>query len=148
MSMTVVAVNLSQEKGVRKTPVDRIELRENHGIVGDAHAGPWHRQISLLGQESVDKLRAAMPDLKAGDFAENILTQGLELCTLPIGTILNIGDCQLEVTQIGKECHHGCEIRHITGDCVMPREGIFAKVMRSGTIQPGDEIEVLDAKEG
>lgn len=143
MSSTVKSVCISTEKGTQKTPVASIDVKLNHGIVNDAHAGDWHRQISLLANESVDKMRAKFPDLPAGAFAENILTEGLELFTLPIGTRLRIGPTLLEVTQIGKECHAACAIRKVTGDCVMPREGIFAIVIEEGTIQPGDKIEVL-----
>ena len=138
----VTAVCTSGEKGVQKKPVSEIEVKLSHGIVGDAHAGDWHRQISLLGDESVDKLRHILPDLPAGAFAENILTKGITLYELPIGTKLRVGETLLEVTQIGKECHQGCEIRKKTGDCVMPREGIFAIVLEEGKIHPGDSLEV------
>lgn len=141
--MKVLAVNISEKKGTKKKPMEYIQLMENHGIVGDAHAGNWHRQVSLLGNESIEPMRDKKPDLSAGDFAENILTEGIELFKLPIGTILKVGDCELKVTQIGKECHHGCEIRHIVGDCVMPREGIFTIVLKGGIIKPGDEISIL-----
>lgn len=135
-----LAVCISERKGTKKHPVDCIDLKINHGIVGDAHAGDWHRQISLLADESVDKMRSTGIDLSAGDFAENILTQGVELKTLPIGTKINIGNAVIEVTQIGKECHNDCEIKKITGKCVMPTEGIFAKVITEGTIKAGDSI--------
>lgn len=138
----VTAVCISCDKGVPKKEVSGIEVRRNHGIEGDAHAGDWHRQISLLGEESVDKVRNILPDIKPGAFAENILTKGLTLYELPIGTRLRVGETLLEVTQIGKECHQGCEIRKKTGDCVMPREGIFAIVLEEGKIQPGDEISI------
>lgn len=141
--MKVLAVNISEKKGTKKKTVDYINLIENYGIEGDAHAGNWHRQVSLLGSESIDVMKEKMPELSAGDFAENILTEGIELFKLPIGTILKIGDCELKVTQIGKECHHGCEIRHIVGDCVMPREGIFTVVLKGGIIKAGDEISIL-----
>lgn len=135
-----LAVCISERKGTKKHPVDCIDLKINHGIVGDAHAGDWHRQISLLADESVDKMRSTGIDLSAGDFAENVLTQGVELKTLPIGTKINIGNAVIEVTQIGKECHNDCEIKKITGKCVMPTEGIFAKVITEGTIKAGDSI--------
>lgn len=141
--MKVLAVNISEKKGTKKKTVDYINLIENYGIEGDAHAGNWHRQVSLLGSESIDVMKEKMPELSAGDFAENILTEGIELFKLPIGTILKIGNCELKVTQIGKECHHGCEIRHIVGDCVMPREGIFTVVLKGGIIKAGDEISIL-----
>ena len=144
---SVAAVCISEIKGVIKTPVSEIFVKKNHGIVGDAHAGDWHRQVSLLADESVDKLRDKMPELPAGVFAENILTRGLCLYELPIGTKLRAGSALLEVTQIGKECHNsGCAIKKQTGDCVMPREGIFAIVLEEGLIKPGDEIEVIDEK--
>ncbi len=135
-----LAVCISERKGTKKHPVDCIDLKINHGIVGDAHAGDWHRQISLLADESVDKMRSTGIDLSAGAFAENILTQGVELKTLPIGTKINIGNAVIEVTQIGKKCHNDCEIKKITGKCVMPTEGIFAKVITEGTIKAGDSI--------
>lgn len=136
----IEAICTSSEKGTVKTPVNNAELRVDHGIVGDAHAGNWHRQISLLSTDSIAKIKAMMPDLPDGAFAENIITSGLELISLPIGTRLHLGDTVLELTQIGKECHFGCAIREITGDCVMPREGIFCKVLKGGTIQPGDQV--------
>jgi MOSC domain-containing protein YiiM len=137
---SVLAVCISENKGERKKPVEAVELRENHGIVGDAHAGDWHRQVSLLAQESIDKMRALGLDVNAGDFAENITTLGIDLVSLPIGTRLQIGETLLEVTQIGKECHTRCAIFYQAGDCVMPKEGIFVKVISGGTIRPGDEI--------
>jgi len=139
----VVSINISTEKGVVKKPVDEAVLQKGHGIVGDAHAGDWHRQVSLLAEESIDKMRVSGVTLSPGVFAENITTRGLTLCTLPIGTQLKIGEAVLSVTQIGKECHMGCEIRRIVGDCVMPREGIFAVVVKEGTIRPEDEIQVI-----
>jgi len=140
---SVTAVCISEEKGVRKHEVPQIELKFDEGVVGDAHGDDPVRRVSFLGDESVEKLRGAFPGLKPGDFAENILTEGIVLYELPIGTRLTVGETELEVTQIGKECHHGCEIRRITGDCVMPREGIFAEVIKEGFIKPGDAVEVL-----
>jgi len=136
----VLAVCISENKGERKKPVEAVELRENHGIVGDAHAGEWHRQVSLLAQESIDKMRKLGLDVNAGDFAENITTSGIDLVSLPIGARLQIGETLLEVTQIGKECHTRCAIFYQAGDCVMPKEGIFVKVITGGTVKPGDEI--------
>jgi MOSC domain-containing protein YiiM len=145
---TVAAVCVSDIKGVIKTPVPEIFVKKGHGAVTDAHAGEWHRQVSLLASESVDKLREKMPSLDAGVFAENILTSGVCLYELPIGTKMRVGVALLEVTQIGKECHNdGCAIKRQTGDCVMPREGIFAEVLEEGAIKPGDMIEVLHAAE-
>ncbi len=139
----VKAVCISENKGERKTPVESVELRESHGIVGDAHAGDWHRQVSLLAEESINKMRALGLDVAAGDFAENITTSGIELVTLPIGSRLQIGGTLLEVTQIGKECHTRCAIFYQAGDCVMPKEGIFVKVVTGGTVKPGDEIKTV-----
>ena len=140
----VKAVCISDKKGEQKHPVAEAHLRVDHGIEGDAHAGNWHRQVSLLAAESVDKVQKNLQfALKSGDFAENILTEGIVLHTLPVGTSLQIGSARGEVTQIGKECHQGCAIRELAGDCVMPREGIFIKVTKSGTVKAGDEIKVL-----
>ncbi|HRS21616.1 MAG TPA: MOSC domain-containing protein, partial [Clostridia bacterium] len=116
----------------------------DHGLVGDAHAGNWHRQVSLLGIESINKMKAlGIEGLCTGKFAENLTTEGLELWKLPVGTRLKIGETEQEVTQIGKECHVKCEIFNKIGSCIMPTEGIFTKVLKSGIIKPGDEIEVL-----
>lgn len=139
---SVVAVCISEKKGTMKFPVEQIEVRQNLGIPGDAHSGNWHRQISLLANESVDKMKAVFPDIPIGAFAENILTEGIELCTLAIGTRLCFGDTVLEITQIGKECHADCAIRKQVGDCVMPREGVFAIVIQEGTIKARDLILV------
>ena len=138
--MKVLATCISEQKGVKKHPVPSIALEKDYGILGDAHAGKWHRQISLLPNESVDSLRDVIPDLKAGDFAENILTEGVSLKELPIGTVMQIGTAVLEVTQIGKQCHNDCEIKQLTGRCVMPTDGVFAKVTQGGEIKPGDTI--------
>ena len=141
----VIDVNISKEKGVIKTPVEVGNLIENFGLEGDAHAGDWHRQISLLAVESIDKMKAmGLPDLKDGDFAENITTKGLVLHEIPVGTKFKIGDSLLEVTQIGKKCHKGCAIKQKVGNCIMPTEGIFAKVLKGGPIKKGDKIELLD----
>ena len=140
---SVIAVCVSEQKGVRKHEVPWIDIRKGEGVAGDAHGDDPKRRISLLGEESVEKLRGALPGLKPGDFAENILTEGIVLYKLPVGTRLRVGGAELEVTQIGKECHQGCEIRRMTGDCVMPREGIFAEVVTEGRIKPGDAVEVL-----
>lgn len=137
-----MAVCISEKKGMMKHPVDHIEVKQKHGIIGDAHAGDWHRQISLLASESVDKMKALFPDIPIGAFAENILTEGIEVSKLPIGTKLNVGETILEITQIGKECHSDCAIRKQVGDCVMPREGVFAIVLQDGTIKSGDIISI------
>lgn len=139
----VKAVNISEKKGEIKHPIEKGFFKINHGLVGDAHAGEWHRQVSLLGTESIEKMKASgVQGLCSGKFAENITTEGICLYEIPVGTRLKIGDVTLEVTQIGKECHLGCQIRQLVGDCVMPREGIFAKVITEGYIQAGDDIVV------
>ena len=143
MSAEVIAVCISTKKGERKTPVAAVELRQNHGIVGDGHAGEWHRQVSLLAMESIAKMQRMGLDVNTGDFAENITTRGIDLPALPIGTRLALGATVIEVTQIGKECHTRCAIFYQAGDCVMPKEGIFAKVLQGGMVKPGDGIEVL-----
>lgn len=145
----VVAVSISRTTGVSKNNVPEAEVLVGFGLKGDAHGGAWHRQVSLLAQESIDKMRTQGWQLQPGDFAENITTSGLDLASLPIGTRLRIGGgVELEVTQIGKACHHGCAIRQQVGDCVMPREGIFARVLRGGVIRPGDLIEVIHVPGG
>ncbi|MCK5779647.1 MAG: MOSC domain-containing protein [Psychrilyobacter sp.] len=140
----IIAVNISETKGVVKKPIEVGHFKVNHGLVGDAHAGEWHRQVSLLDNKSIDKVG----DLTGigfctGKFAENLTTEGIVLYELPIGTRLKIGTTIQEVTQIGKECHVGCEIRALVGDCVMPREGIFTKILQDGEIKAGDTIELL-----
>ena len=142
MSAQVVAVCISEKKGERKRPVASVELRQAHGIVGDAHAGEWHRQISLLAHESIEKMQRMGLDVDSGDFAENLTTSGMELFTLAVGTRLTVGETLLEVTQIGKECHTRCAIFHQAGDCVMPKEGIFTRVLTGGTIRPGDRVNL------
>ena len=139
----MVSVNISEKKGTVKKAVPEIRLRLRHGIEGDAHAGDWHRQISLLAEESADKMRALLPDLQPGAFAENINTRGVDLKRLPVGTRLRLGEPVVEVTQIGKQCHSDCEIKKVTGTCVMPTEGIFAVVVREGRVRKGDPIEIL-----
>jgi MOSC domain-containing protein YiiM len=139
----LVSVNLSERTGTRKRPVASAGVRVGHGLEGDAHAGSWHRQVSLLDEASIRKMTALGLELGPGDFAENLTTRGLDLAGLPVGSVLEVGDeVELEVTQIGKECHEGCEIRRQVGDCVMPREGIFARVRHGGTVRAGDAIEV------
>jgi len=134
----IEAICISHEKGTVKERIASAELRTEHGIVGDAHAGNWHRQVSLLPAESIVKVRDLMPELADGAFAENLVTSGLNLGAVAIGDRITIADnVVLEITQIGKECHHGCAIRQITGDCIMPREGIFCKVVHGGQIAAG-----------
>jgi MOSC domain-containing protein YiiM len=136
----VVAVCVSERKGERKRPVPSVTIMENHGVVGDAHAGEWHRQVSLLAMESIEKMRRKGLSVSTGDFAENITTEGIQLTELPVGARLRLGEVVLEITQIGKECHARCAIYHQAGDCVMPKEGIFAKVLRAGIVVPGDSV--------
>lgn len=141
----VVAVNISATKGTRKTNVGQSCLVAGFGLEEDAHGGDWHRQVSLLAMESIEKMIGKGLKVGPGDFAENITTQGLELVRLPLGTKFRIGSSTLlEVSQIGKVCHSRCAIYYQAGDCVMPREGIFARVLEGGEIRAGDEIVVLD----
>ena len=145
----IVSVNLSEKKTVRKTPGDRGTLVFDRGFEGDAHAGDWHRQVSLLAQESIDTMVAKGLDVGAGDFAENITTEGIDLTSLPIGTVLKVGEkAVLEVSQIGKVCHTKCAIYYQAGDCVMPREGIFVVVREPGDVAVGDAVEVLSLGDG
>ncbi|WP_461204679.1 MOSC domain-containing protein [Clostridium sp. DL1XJH146] len=140
----ILAVNISEKKGVVKKPIEKGYFIEDHGLEGDAHAGKGIRQVSLLGQESVDKMKAqGAQGLCVGKFAENLTTEGIVLYELPIGTKVKIGETEMEVTKIGKECHAGCEIRNLVGDCIMPREGIFTKVLKSGWIKAGDDIQII-----
>ncbi|NOZ20612.1 MAG: MOSC domain-containing protein [Planctomycetes bacterium] len=140
----ILAVCISKKKGTQKRPVPECRLIEGHGCEGDAHAGPWHRQVSLLADESAETMRQKGVEIGPGDFGENILTKGIEVKSLPIGTRLCLGDkVLLKVTQIGKECHDRCAIYYKVGDCVMPREGIFAEVVTGGVLKPGDEIQVV-----
>ena len=139
----VVAISISREKGIPKTNVPSAVLIGGWGIENDAHAGNWHRQISLLAIESIAKIHAKGLDVQPGAFAENITTEGIDIPRLPIGARLRIGEAEMEITQIGKECHSRCAIYHQTGDCVMPREGIFAKVLRGGVISAGDAVTLI-----
>jgi MOSC domain-containing protein YiiM len=143
----IVAVCQSEKKGTSKTPVPEIIIKENLGVIGDAHADcTTHRQVSLLAIESIDKMRNKGFDfLKPGDFAENITTEGIDLAAIPIGTRLNVGkEVILEMTQIGKECHADCAVREQVGDCIMPREGVFTKVIRGGRVKSGDNITIAE----
>ena len=147
MSAKILSINISPKKGMRKKAVDSAVLKDNFGIENDAHAsGKWHRQVSLLALESIKKMQDMGLDVGPGDFAENITTEGVELPVLPVGTKMTIGDdIELEVSQIGKVCHSRCAIYEQAGDCVMPREGIFVKVIKGGEINTGDEIKVVGA---
>src|SRR5208337_2904272 len=144
MHGSVVSINTSGKKGVRKKPVDEVTIGENFGIEGDAHASSeWHRQVSLLAIESIQKMQAMGLKVQPGDFAENITTVGLDLVSLPVGTRVEIGaEVVGEVSQIGKECHTRCAIYYQAGDCVMPKEGIFIRILRGGVVRKGDKIDV------
>ncbi len=142
--MKVVSISISKKKGTRKTQVAEAVLVAGHGLAGDAHAGDWHRQVSFLSSESIDKARQSGLNVGFGDFAENIATQGIDWLAVPVGTRLTIGEQALvEVTQIGKECHNKCAIYYKAGDCIMPREGIFAKVIKGGTVRVDDTIKII-----
>lgn len=134
----VLSVNLSKVKGVKKTPQEHIILVENHGVQGDAHAGNWHRQVSMLSKSSIDKAKSWGIDVSYGDFAENITVDGVDVWKLPLGTKVHINEAVLEVTQVGKECHDRCAIAKLVGKCVMPTEGIFLKVLRGGVVRTND----------
>lgn len=141
----IVAVSVSDRKGEKKKNVSQGVLIENAGLDGDAHAGQWHRQISLLALESIDKIKARGLDVVPGDFAENITTSGFAVDELPVGTRLRLGtEALIEITQIGKVCHNRCNIFHQVGDCVMPREGVFARVLKGGTVRPGDAVAMAE----
>jgi MOSC domain-containing protein YiiM len=143
------AVSVSHRKGEPKHNVDQARLLVEHGLEGDAHAEGGIRQVSLLSLASIDKMVAAGAKVAPGDFAENLTVAGLEVMYLPVGTLLKVGDeVELEITQIGKACHKGCAIRELVGDCVMPREGVFARVLKEGVVRPGDTIEVTDVPGG
>lgn len=142
----VKAVCTSNRKGIQKTAADSIRLIRDFGIEGDAHAGNWHRQVSLLSYEKIEEFKAKGIDLEDGAFGENIIVEGFDLRTLPLGTRFRIGDVLLELTQIGKECHAHCAIYHAVGDCIMPREGVFTIVLEGGTVRPGDEVELIPAE--
>jgi MOSC domain-containing protein YiiM len=145
----IIAVCTSAKKGTTKKPVPEVTVKEEFGVIGDAHADCLtHRQVSLLAAESIAKMRAKGFDLKPGDFAENLTTEGIDLSSLPLGTRLRAGrEVVLEMTQIGKECHAGCEIRRLVGDCIMPREGVFTRVIHGGRLRSGDTIKILQGKE-
>lgn len=141
---SIIAVKISEKKGVIKHPIDQGYFRVNDGLEGDAHKGDWHRQVSLLGKESIDKIKALKVDgLCSKKFSENLTTEGIVLYEIPVGKKIRIGEVVLEVTQIGKECYKGCKIRELAGECVMPKEGIFARVLENGYIKVGDKIEIL-----
>lgn len=138
----VRAVCISEKKGTQKHPVPQGEFVEDLGIAGDAHAGKWHRQVSLLSLEKIEQFRQRGAQVEYGDFGENLVVEGFDFASLPVGCVLSCGKVQLEVTQIGKKCHSHCAIYQQTGDCIMPREGVFAKVLKGGVIRPGDSMEI------
>jgi len=141
----IKAVSISKERGTRKYNVPKAELKVDFGVLGDAHGGSRDRQVSLLAAESIDKMKAKGAEVGAGDFAENITTEGIDLQELSVGSKLRLGpEAEIEITQFGKKCHQACEILKLVGDCVMPREGLFAKVIKPGQIKPGDNIEALN----
>lgn len=144
MAVKILAVCVSKEKGTQKDNIGSALVRADHGIEGDAHSGPWHRQVSLLADESIEKMRQKGIALTYGDFGENIVTQGIDLLAMGIGSTLKLGDSVVgEISQIGKVCHDRCAIYHKTGDCIMPREGIFIKILAGGKISEGDQIEII-----
>ncbi len=141
----IKAISVSKEKGTKKVNVPEAELRADFGIIGDAHSANWHRQVSLLGAESINRMVEKGAQVGPGDFAENITTEGLNLHELSVGSKLKLGQSvELEITQFGKKCHSRCEIFEQVGDCIMPREGVFARVTRAGAISVGDVIEVIN----
>ncbi len=144
--MKIESIAVSRKKGTPKTGVEAAELIVDHGLKGDAHAGPWHRQVSFLAAESIEKARDRGLDVGFGDFAENIATRGIDWLRVPIGTLVNLGDTAVvEITQIGKECHTRCAIYYKAGDCIMPKEGIFGKVLQGGNILKGDRVRIVNS---
>lgn len=138
----VIAVCVSEIKGVQKKNIHSAKFIENYGIENDAHAGNWHRQVSLLSYEKIEDFRKRGANVKDGDFGENLIVEGIDFRNCPIGTQFLCGDVVLELTQIGKECHNGCAIYKAMGDCIMPREGVFTKVLHGGTISEGDDLKI------
>ena len=137
----VIAVNISEKRGNQKVNVHTAKLIENYGLEKDAHAGNWHRQVSLLSYEKIEEFKAKGAPVQEGAFGENLIVQGFDFKTLPVGTRLKCNDVILEITQIGKQCHNGCEIFQIMGECIMPKEGVFARVLHGGVISEGDEMD-------
>jgi MOSC domain-containing protein YiiM len=141
--MKIVSIATSKKKGTRKKAVDEAFLKKEHGLEGDAHAGTWHRQVSFLASEEIDKARQKGLEVTFGDFAENIATTGIDWKNIPVGTRVRLGnEALVEITQIGKECHTRCAIYYKAGDCIMPREGVFARVLKEGKIKCGDQISI------
>ncbi len=147
MTGIVKAVCTSEKKGTAKKNVGKAVILENHGLVGDAHAGTWHRQVSLLSWEKIETFKALGVSVDDGDFGENLVVSGVDFARLPLGSIFQIGDAKLVLTQIGKECHHGCAIAQAVGKCIMPTEGVFAKVIKGGKVKVGDRLEVITEDE-
>ncbi len=142
--MEIVSLATSRKKGTTKVPVDEVHLIVDHGIEGDAHAGPWHRQVSFLASESIEKARNQGLDVTFGNFAENFATRGIDWSNIPIGTRLGLGDsAEVEITQKGKVCHNKCAIYYMAGDCIMPREGVFARVLKGGHIRCGEPVRIV-----
>ena len=142
--MKIVSIAISKKKGTRKAQIDKADLVQNHGLKGDAHAGPWHRQVSFLASESIEASKNKGFDVTFGDFAENIATSGVNWQKIPVGTLIQLGDSAIvKITQIGKECHNKCAIYYLAGDCIMPREGIFGQVLKEGEIHRGDVIRII-----
>ncbi len=145
--MKIESIAISKKKGTQKVTIEQVEVLENHGIVGDAHAGDWHRQVSFLSTESIENEKARGVDVTFGSYAENIATSGIDWPGVPVGTRLTLGETvTVEITQIGKECHHKCAIYYQAGDCIMPKEGVFGRVLSGGTIRIGDTIHFLSSK--
>ena len=140
----IIAVNISEKKGTQKVNVHSAKVIEDFGLENDAHAGKWHRQVSLLSYEKIEAFKAKGAPVEDGAFGENLIVEGFDLKTLPVGTKLRCNDIILEVTQIGKQCHSGCEIYKIMGDCIMPREGIFTRVLHGGVVSEGDSIDIME----
>ena len=140
----ITAICVSERKGTQKHYVEQAEFRAEHGIVGDAHAGPWHRQVSLLNKEKIDAFRARGAKVGDGAFGENVIVEGIDFASLPLGVKFRSGDVLLEMTQIGKECHAHCAIYAAVGDCIMPREGVFCRVLQGGTVHVGDMLEITE----
>ena len=142
--MKIISIAISKKKGIRKSQIDHATLIQNHGLEGDAHAGSWHRQVSFLASESIEASKKKGCDVTFGDYAENIATSGINWQKVPVGTLIHLGDLAIvRITQIGKECHKKCAIYYLAGDCIMPREGIFGRVLKGGEIHSGDVVRII-----
>lgn len=138
----VLAICISEKRGTQKVKIEEANFIEDFGIENDAHAGKWHRQVSLISNEKIEDFKARGGQVFPGAFGENVIVEGFDFSSMPVGTIFKCNDVELEMTQIGKKCHHHCQIYHQVGDCIMPREGVFARVLKGGTIKVGDEMEI------